>query len=247
MTVGSTSQPSHPFDARNVNGNTFEGQATINQSNFYGQARDNGRVPIHALPFHGHGSHALVARSDLVDQLDAVLPHNGGGQSAALWGPSRSGKTQLALQYARARSEQPEPCDIFWVDASTTDTFHQGYKRIAERFGFTRHRYADAPFLMKVRHEVEQTQRWLLVLDNANDLSLFGAGHDRTTGVLGFIRKKYRDAAMLETFLPQGPRGTLLWVSRDGAIVGSLVGAQRGVEVGVVEEVEVPGLVAEEA
>ncbi|KAM0207709.1 hypothetical protein ACHAPQ_008337 [Fusarium lateritium] len=71
-----------------------------------------------------------------------------------------------------------------------------------------------------VRQKIELLDNWLLVLDNADDLSLFGVG---TTP--GNRTGKFLD------YVPKGPVGTVLWTSRDEGIVGSLVGLRRCIHV----------------
>lgn len=72
-----------------------------------------------------------------------------------------------------------------------------------------------------VRNAIEAKPEWVLVLDNADDLALFGAGQAGEGG------------KSLADFIPKGSAGpgTVLWTSRDGRIVGSLVGSRRGIQV----------------
>jgi hypothetical protein len=75
-------------------------------------------------------------------------------------------------------------------------------------------------FLHSVRKKIELLENWLLVLDNADDLSLFGVGtatRNRTGNLLGYV--------------PKGPVGTVLWTSRDQAIAGSLIVLRRSIHV----------------
>jgi hypothetical protein len=75
-------------------------------------------------------------------------------------------------------------------------------------------------FLHGVRQKIESLENWLLVLDNADDLSLFGVGT-----APGNRTGKFLD------YVPKGPVGTVLWTSRDEAIVGGLVGLRRSIHV----------------
>lgn len=60
-----------------------------------------------------------------------------------------------------------------------------------------------------------------MVLDNADDLRLFGVGRGG---------EGTKDDS-LYPYIPQHSRGTILWTSRDQYITGTLVGARRGLEV----------------
>jgi tetratricopeptide (TPR) repeat protein len=74
-----------------------------------------------------------------------------------------------------------------------------------------------------VRDRIECQPRWLLVLDNADDLAIFGAADSSESGVELLDLRKY---------VPNGANGTLLWTSRTERIVGTLVGVGRGIQVG---------------
>jgi hypothetical protein len=67
--------------------------------------------------------------------------------------------------------------------------------------------------LAAVRRRIEAEPCWVLVLDNADDLGLFGVG---------------QASAGLSAFVPRSTTGTVLWTSRDKEI-GSLVGPLRAI------------------
>lgn len=78
----------------------------------------------------------------------------------------------------------------------------------------------DEALLMTVRSRIEEEPEWLLVLDNADDLSLFGVGVASTS------------SKTLLDCVPRGPKGAVLWTSRDKRIMGTLVSPLRVIEVG---------------
>ena len=73
--------------------------------------------------------------------------------------------------------------------------------------------------LIAVRDSIEAQERWVLILDNADDLELFGV-----SSVTGRLKS-------LLDFVPRVGTGTVLWMSRDERIVGTLVGSLRGIQV----------------
>ncbi|KAH6883431.1 hypothetical protein B0T10DRAFT_494183 [Thelonectria olida] len=158
-----------------------------------------------------------VHRSDLVAKLDVLLPSTPDYRSAALWGLGGSGKTQIALEYAYRRCTDPT-CSVFWVHADTETTFTQDYKTIAKKLGLDDALNGE-DLLAAVREHLESQPQWLLVLDNADQLGLFGVGLAAET------------TKNLHNYIPRGPTGTVLWTSRDERIVGTLVGPRRGIEV----------------
>ncbi|CAG1980898.1 unnamed protein product [Fusarium graminearum] len=162
----------------------------------------------------------LIQRPSLIDRLDKLLPQTPGSGSAALWGLGGSGKTQIALDYAYRRCETDGECCVFWVHADSEATFLADYKTIGKKLGADE-RLDGTDLLDAVRNEIEARSKWLMILDNADDLRLFRVGQAKGDGTNG----------NLYTYIPHGSQGTILWTSRDAHIAGTLVGPRRGIEV----------------
>ncbi len=126
-------------------------------------------------------------------------------------------KTQIALEFAYRRCHDPA-CSVFWVHADNETTFIQDYQSIAKGLGLADTLNGEE-LLTAVRLQIEADPCWLLVLDNADDLGLFGVG------------RQSPEQASLRAFIPRGPAGTVLWTSRDEQVSGTLVGARRGINV----------------
>ncbi|KAK4176394.1 putative kinesin light chain [Triangularia setosa] len=176
-----------------------------------------------------------VVDRDIFAMLDRLLPPSPDYQSAALWGLGGSGKskTQIALEYAYRRSRDPA-CSVFWVHADNETTFTQDYKVIAKRLGLADG--LDGPELLTaVRERIEAGQCWLLILDNADNLAVFGVGRTRSGRDQGHDTEEKQS---LYDFVPRGPAGTVLWTSRDKRISGSLVGGRRAINVASMAEGE---------
>ncbi|KAF4957236.1 hypothetical protein FGADI_3301 [Fusarium gaditjirri] len=160
----------------------------------------------------------FVPRPEISSKIEELLPKTSDDfRSAALWGLGGSGKTQIALDFAYSRYSKRQ-CSVFWVHADSEATFSQDYGSIASVLGITT-QGPESEILQNVRHKIESLPRWLLVIDNADDLSLFGVG------------STVRNTSKIMSYIPKGPNGTILWISRDEAIVGSLVGVRRGIAV----------------
>ncbi|KAL6902625.1 P-loop containing nucleoside triphosphate hydrolase protein [Trichoderma evansii] len=222
------SQPtSHP---RYLSHNNFGNNTIINQGdNYYSLTRDplshGVDRPTHVIPYPRNED--VICRQDLVKRLDQLLPQGSKFHSAALWGLGGSGKTQIALDYAYRRSEDNKS-SVFWVHADSKATFIHDYKTIANKIGIDQAAAADENDLLRsVRKGIEARPSWVLILDNADNLELFGVGlsTDET-------------ANSIYNSIPNGPTGTVLWTSRDAHIAGTLVGAQRGAEVTSMEKSE---------
>lgn len=118
------------------------------------------------------------------------------------------------------------------MHADTEATFIQDYKSIAHRLRIGEG-LDDEDLLRAVCSEIEALPSWVLVLDNADDLTLFGVGHATSN--------KCRD---LYEFIPKTPGGKVLWTSRVAQIAGTLVGARRAIEVSSMTAAEASRLLA---
>ncbi|EJT68821.1 hypothetical protein, variant [Gaeumannomyces tritici R3-111a-1] len=197
-------------------------------------AVDEAKCPrYHNIPFPRN--EALVKRGGIFSELERLLPSQAESQTAALWGLGGSGKTQVALEYAYRRWHNSAPCSVFWVHADNEATFTQDYQSIAKKLRLPAN-LQDEELLAAVRDRIEAEPSWVLVLDNADNLGLFGAGW-RTPGASGQPHRTTTDYAPknLRQFVPRGPTGTVLWTTRDERIAGSLVIARQTINVARME------------
>ncbi|KAL7974406.1 P-loop containing nucleoside triphosphate hydrolase protein [Trichoderma sp. SZMC 28014] len=179
------------------------------------------RAAIRLIPYPRNED--LIHRPDLVDELNKLLPCSSAtSQSAALWGLGGSGKTQIALNYAYQRSDDAS-CSVLWVHADTEATFSQDYKSIARKLRINKSNLSNEDLLRAVRDGIEALPKWVLVVDNADDLKLFGVGQTA------------EETTTLFQYIPQASTGTVLWTTRDAHITGTLVGQGQGIEVASME------------
>src|SRR5262245_20271429 len=87
-------------------------------------------------------------------------------------------KTQIALDYAYRRCDEPSCC-VLWVHADNEATFSQDYKKIAAKLGVDQDLEGEK-LLEAVKQCIEAQPQWLLILDNADNLCLFGVGEAAT-------------------------------------------------------------------
>ncbi|KAK2030763.1 TPR-like protein [Colletotrichum zoysiae] len=187
---------------------------------FHHAADRTQNAPVRVLPFSRNED--VVIRPSIFSQLDELLPASE-ARSAALWGLGGSGKTQVALEFAYRRAENDVGCSIFWVHADTEATFAQHFALIARKAGLSP--LNGEELLKAVCHFIESQPRWLLVLDNADDLRMFGVGVTHGDSATQSTPKS------LYSYIPKGPLGSILWTSRDQRIASSLVGSLRSIQV----------------
>ncbi|WYZ39136.1 hypothetical protein EsH8_III_001050 [Colletotrichum jinshuiense] len=190
-------------------------------------------TPVRILPFARNED--VVIRPGIFSQLAQLLPVSE-AKSAALYGLGGSGKTQIALEFAYRRAGDDSACSVFWVHADTEATFTQDYTLIARKAGLSN--LHGEELLTAVCHFIEAQPRWLLVLDNADDLRLFGVG------VAPSRNSTAQPSRSLYRFVPKGTSGSVLWTSRDKRVAGSLVGPSRAVEITSMLPIEAQALLA---
>lgn len=114
------------------------------------------------------------------------------------------------------------------MHADSKATFIHDYKTIASKLGIDQTAAADGNALLRsVRNGIEACPSWVLILDNVDNLELFGIGLSGDEA-----------SNSLYEYVPNGSAGTVLWTSRDAHIAGTLVGAKRGIEVTSMERGE---------
>ncbi|KAK6725399.1 hypothetical protein SNK04_004204 [Fusarium graminearum] len=95
-------------------------------------------------------------------------------------------------------------CSVFWDHADNETAFGQDYKIVAGKFSLDS-KLDGEELLAAVRERIEAETRWLLILDNADDLALFGVDEKpntsrKTTSLFEYIpRGKERWRILKET------------------------------------------------
>ncbi|MER6989234.1 tetratricopeptide repeat protein [Saccharopolyspora hirsuta] len=119
-------------------------------------------------------THDVRGRDDLVAQVVEELR---AGQSCVLHGAGGYGKTTVAQRVAAELG-----AETWWVDASSERSLHDGLREVALRAGASPQEVREAwegrghaPDLLW-RQLARTGSRWLLVLDNADDVRVLGAG-----------------------------------------------------------------------
>ncbi|KAH7147275.1 hypothetical protein DER46DRAFT_615113 [Fusarium sp. MPI-SDFR-AT-0072] len=217
--------PHSAYEQREVINSQFRDNTVIHQGDVQGNVYYSLPHPpapaevVRVIPYPRNED--LVHRPGLIDRLDELLPQSAESRSATLWGLGGSGKTQIALDYTYRRCDADDKCCVFWVHADNEATFTSDYKTIGKKLGVDER--LDGPDLLDaVCSAIEARSKWVMVVDNADDLSLFG------------VDQQAKDEEMNDTlykYVPHGSQGTVLWTSRDAHIVGTLVESPCGIAV----------------
>ena len=144
-------------------------------------------------------------------------------------------KTQIALAYTYwLRRTRPE-VSVFWVHASNAERFRQAYTFLAQECqvpGYDDPK-ADVLLLVKAWLERKDRGRWLMVVDNADDMELFFGQH---VGSANAISSSYEES--LGQYLPECPQGAILVTTRNKQAGSRLTKGKRLIKVGKMDEGE---------
>lgn len=159
-----------------------------------------------------------------------MLPLQGVSQKRlALFGLGGVGKTQLALEYVYWLKEPQPHISIFWVHANNAERFRDAFMTIAETYGLPGYDDPQVDILLVVKKWLEKREsgRWLMVIDNADEIQLFygrptNDANDSPDG----------NETNLARYIPDCSHGTILITTRDKKTGFRLTNGSQLVEVG---------------
>jgi hypothetical protein len=124
----------------------------------------------------------------------------------AITGIGGIGKTQLALELAYKTRQKYKNCSVFWMPATDMESLHQAYTHIAQRLNISGwdDGKADVKKLVQLHLSKESAGQWLLIFDNADDVSLWTTASGSKVEVVGLIK-----------YLPKSEQGRIVFTTRD--------------------------------
>ncbi|KFY48968.1 hypothetical protein V495_00865, partial [Pseudogymnoascus sp. VKM F-4514 (FW-929)] len=163
------------------------------------------KSPRSTVPFDRDTN--FVGRKDALAALELRFCQSNSHNRIVLVGLGGVGKSQIAIEYSyRLRVKDPQIW-VFWVYASTAERFEQAYRSIATELELPG---ADDPktdvfgLVSRWLSNVDNG-RWLLILDNADDIDMFRQKS-----------QKGNDTAFpLSSYIPQPITGSVLLTTRD--------------------------------
>ncbi|WP_405727020.1 FxSxx-COOH system tetratricopeptide repeat protein [Streptomyces sp. NBC_00028] len=145
----------------------------------------------------------FVGRDDVLRHVREALLADHRAAIQVLHGLGGVGKTQIAVEYAHRFAGQYDI--VWWIDAEQADRLPAGYAELAERLGITRPYAGTEANARRALDHLRTHDRWLIVLDNADDPSALptwlpeGPGHVLITSRSSSWRRFARGVA-LDTF-----------------------------------------------
>ncbi|KAJ6437374.1 hypothetical protein O9K51_09930 [Purpureocillium lavendulum] len=117
-----------------------------------------------------HSSAHFVGRSEHIDRMASYFQPRGdaerpGRREFIIYGPGGFGKTQLCLRFAEEHSKSF--WRVYWIDASTTASLHQGFRAILNDPECRD--VGPDPVKAASQWLSKQLREWLVILDNADD------------------------------------------------------------------------------
>jgi tetratricopeptide (TPR) repeat protein len=137
-------------------------------------------------------NHQFVGRWAELETLHQKLFTTRDCQTMAVIGLGGIGKTQVVLEFAYTVSERYATASVFWTPALSVETFVRAMEEIAGRLGISVEKSDDVRLLVKRRLEAPQAGRWLLIVDNADDI-------DIVDGLLPFLPRSNTGAVVFTT------------------------------------------------
>jgi hypothetical protein len=140
----------------------FVGRPSIQQAlkSQLGFGSDEGTESRQRVSFYGLGGVEFVLHSFTIVICGSPIYHR---------------KKQIALPYIYLLYDTNPDMSIFWVHASNADRFQEGYSLIAEICEIPGRHEPKVDLLQLVKTWLEKSfrGRWLMVVDNADDMELF--------------------------------------------------------------------------
>lgn len=165
--------------------------------------------PSMMIPFKRDAKH-FVGRTELMDSLEHGFEDL---NRLALVGLGGVGKSQIAIEYAYRLAELDPDLWVFWVHVNSRSRFKQSYADIARKVQLPKIEHPEHDALQEVTDWLndESHGRWLLVLDNCDDLDVIKNIEQGLTGssAFGGIEEK-----PLIDYVPNATHGKILATCR---------------------------------
>lgn len=148
-------------------------------------------------------------------------------------------KTQIALAYVYWLREMHPDVSVFWVHASNPERFHQAYTSIAEECSIPGYDDPEVDVLSLVQTFLERKfqNRWMMVIDNADDTQLFfrttQEGNDANPS-----DSMIKSEGSLGRYIPECAHGSILMTTRNKQAGSRFARGKSTIKVGEMTDTE---------
>ncbi|KAI9652559.1 MAG: hypothetical protein M1821_008366 [Bathelium mastoideum] len=145
----------------------------------------------------------FIGRDELLESLYEKISNNHEGQKLAITGLGGIGKTQIALELAYRVRTKASDCSIFWIPAINKEGLEQTFIDIMQELQLAgwEEKGADSKVLLQQHLSQKSAGRWLLIFDNADDITMW-------------LETDKRTKALVDQ-LPRSNDGCILFTTRD--------------------------------
>ncbi|KAF5125122.1 hypothetical protein E5D57_009808 [Metarhizium anisopliae] len=172
----------------------------------------------------------FVGREDVIKEIDRQFESQ---RQVALCGFGGAGKSQIAIEYAyRFRQRHPD-AHILWVDGGSVFRIHSEYFPIAKKLDLLplNRLIFNAFKLVCEALSNGMCGRWLLVLDNLDDMKML----ESMVGPPWEMDIEEATKPPPKAYLPRSPKGLTLITTRSDSVGNSLTG-MRITKIGPMDE-----------
>ena len=175
------------------------------------------------MPFESNSQ--FVGRNSELDVLERKLADHQSSK-VAITGLGGIGKTQVALELAYRIKDKDAKCSIFWVPATNMESLHQAYREIACQLQIPglEQENVDVKKLVQLHLIQESAGRWLLIFDNADDITMW----------INDTRNNDASPSLID-YLPYSKQGSLVFTTRTRKVAVKLA-QQNVVDVSKMDE-----------
>ena len=168
------------------------------------------REPIFLVPYLQNPD--FVGRDDILQDIASRMTFRPEIQARlALWGLGGVGKSQIATKYAYAVREAyaEQGISVFWIHAASRARFEESYLNVASNASIPISTDPSEDKLELVANWLknEENGRWLMIIDNADDIDLFNISTQRDNRVES-------STPGLSKYIPRCDHGSILFTSR---------------------------------
>ncbi|KAI1426992.1 hypothetical protein F5Y12DRAFT_739426 [Xylaria sp. FL1777] len=153
----------------------------------------------------------FTGRDAILDTLKEKLFTQQESQKLVITGLGGVGKTQVALQLAYWVKETKPDYSVFWVPALSDGSFKQAYTEMARRLDIRIKDDEDLKECVRRYLESERAGKWLLIVDNADDMEIVFGSSDKLKGI--------------DEYLPGSDNGLTLFTTRSRKVAVEVAGS----------------------